>query len=42
MRHGVEDDIDTHGVGVLFRIFPEIFVIVAFPFPAINEIIIIA
>ena len=42
MGHGIENDIDTHGVGFLLGEFAKIPVVVTFAFPAVSEIGIVA
>lgn len=42
VRHGVENDVDTHGIGFLLGEFTKIPFVLAFAFPAVSEICIVA
>ena len=42
VRHGVENDVYTHGIGFLLGEFTKIPFVLAFAFPAVSEICIVA
>lgn len=42
MGHHVEDDINAHWVGPFFRVIVEVFLVLAFAFPTVAEVVVVA